>query len=196
MRDVFPPGLPDELFIRGKVPMTKSEVRAVTISKARLRDGLRILDIGAGTGSITVEAALLCPTSAVYAVERDAEALAVLARNLAHFALTNVHTLAGEAPEVLAGLAPVDRIFLGGSGGRMADLLAALPQCLRPGGRLVSNTIGLESTVEVMQALRQGPWREAELVQVAIARGAALGPVTRLEPLNPIFIVSATLAEG
>jgi len=194
--DVYPPGIPDECFFRGSVPMTKSEVRAITMSKARLRDGLRVLDLGAGTGSFSVEAGLLCPHGAVVAVERDPEALVVLRENLTRFHPGNVTVLEGEAPEILAGLAPVDRILLGGTGGRLDDLLAALPAFLRPGGWIVSNTIGLESTVAVLDGLRKAPWQQCEIVQVSINRGAPLGNLTRFEPLNPIWVVSAQLGES
>jgi len=190
----FPPGLPDDAFIRGSVPMTKSEVRAVTMSKARLGDGMRVLDIGAGTGSFTIEAALLCPNGEVVAVERDPEALEVLYKNIAHFGVTNVTVIAGEAPGVLAGIAPFDRIFLGGTGGNMAQLLAMLPGMLTPGGRAVSNTIGLESSAEVIASFRKAPWAEWEVVQISVARGVPVwDTLTRFEALNPVWIASAGL---
>ncbi len=191
--DVYPPGMPDECFFRGNVPMTKAEVRAITLSKARLRDGQRVLDLGAGTGSFTVEAALLCPHGAVTALERDPEALAVIDENLRRFALSNVTVVAGEAPGALAGLGPFDRIIIGGTGGRLGDILAALPGVLTPGGWVVSNTIGLESTMDVLTGLRAAPWTACEIVQVSISRGVPLGKLTRLEPLNPIWVISAQL---
>jgi cobalt-precorrin-6B (C15)-methyltransferase len=191
--DVYPPGIPDEAFFRGSVPMTKSEVRAITMSKARLRDGMRVLDLGAGTGSFTVEAGLLCPHGTVVALERDLEALAVLAENLRRFEVSNVTVVAGSAPDALAELGRFDRVLLGGTGGQMAAILAALPGVLVPGGWVVSNTIGLESTVDVLNGLRAAPWTETEIVQVTISRGAPLGNLTRMEPLNPIWVVSARL---
>lgn len=192
MNDYFPPGLPDDAFIRGDVPMTKSEVRAVTISKARLRNGMRVLDIGAGTGSFTIEAALLCPAGEVTAVERDPEALELLDRNIAHFDVKNVTVIAGEAPDALIGLAPFDRIFLGGTGGKMGELLEMLPSLLTPDGWVVSNTVCLESTFEVLSRFRRAPWVACEVVQVSVARGVPAGSrLTRFDALNPIWIVSA-----
>lgn len=192
--DAYPPGIPDDQFIRGSVPMTKAEVRAITLSKARLRDGMRVLDIGAGTGSFTIESALLCPHGEVVAVERDPAALALLHQNIAHFGVGNVTVVPGEAPEVLDGLPPFDRIFLGGTGGRMGALLDVLPEYLLPGGRVISNTIGLESTVEVLNRLRESPWRDWEIVQVSIARGAPIGErLVRFDPLNPVWVTVASL---
>lgn len=192
--NVYPPGIPDDEFIRGTVPMTKAEVRAVTMSKARLRDGQRILDIGAGTGSFTVEAALLCPGGTVVAVEKDPEALELLQRNIAHFGLTNVTIVEGVAPAILDGMDPFDRIFLGGTGGRMGDLLAVLPGLLRPGGRVVSNTIGLESSAQIIAAFRREPWAEWEVVQISVARGVPVwDTLTRFEALNPVWIAAASL---
>ena len=197
MREMFPPGLPDDAFIRGKVPMTKSEVRAVTMSKARLRDGLRVLDIGAGTGSLTIEAALLCPAGTVTAVERDAEALGVLAQNIAHFGVRNVTVIPGEAPDALAGHGPFDRIFLGGFGGHLEEILAVLPNLLTPGGRVVANTIGMESTAAVLSTFRNAPWTEWEIVQISVSRGVPVWQsLTRFEALNPVWITSAQLGEA
>ncbi|MHB9022708.1 MAG: precorrin-6Y C5,15-methyltransferase (decarboxylating) subunit CbiT [Armatimonadota bacterium] len=194
MGEFYPPGIPDEEFIRDEVPMTKAEVRAITMSKARLKAGLRVLDIGAGTGSFTVEAGLLCPGGEVVAVECNPEALALTRKNIAHFHVTNVTIIEGEAPEALAGLAPFDRIFLGGTGGKMTEILEALPDFLVPGGWVVSNTIGLESTTEVLNRLRQTPWTAWEIAQVSIARGVPIGPrLIRFDPLNPIWIAVAQL---
>lgn len=192
--DYYPPGIPDELFIRGAVPMTKAEVRAVTMSKARLRDAMRVLDIGGGTGSFTIEAALLCPLGEVVVVERDPEALELLRRNIAHFNVSNVTVVEGEAPDVLKGMARFDRIFLGGSGGRMSDLLHLLPTLLTPGGRVVSNTIGIESTNEIITHFRRAPWQHWEIVQISVARGVPVwDTLTRFDAQNPVWIAAAEL---
>ncbi len=192
--DVVPPGLPDELFARGGVPMTKAEVRALTMAMARLRPDDRVLDIGAGSGSLTVEAALLCPRGEVVAVERNPEALAVARENVARFGLTNVTIIDGEAPAAFAGLAPFDRVLIGGSGGKLTAILEGLPALLRPEGRVVANTICLETTVKVAAALRRPPWASFSSSQVSVARGVAAGPLLRFEALNPVWVTTAALA--
>jgi len=198
--DLRPPGLPDELFLRGDAPMTKAEVRAVTISAARLRPGHRVLDVGAGTGSLSVEAALLCLLGTVVALERDPAALELLHANALRFALENLVIVAGEAPAAFAGPAPAvgaepfDRILLGGSGGRLGEILAALPGLLVPGGRVVCNSICLETTAAVAAALRRPPWAGFACSQVSVARGVPAGPLLRFEALNPVWVTSAELA--
>jgi cobalt-precorrin-6B (C15)-methyltransferase len=194
-RDARPPGLPDELFLRGETPMTKAEVRAVTIAAARLAPGHRVLDIGAGTGSLSVEAGLLCAIGEVVAVERDTAAVDLLRRNLARFGLRNVRIEAGEAPAILAGQAPAsfDCALLGGSGGRLDAILEALPALLRPGGRVVCNTICLETTATAAAALRRPPWTGFSCSQVSVSRGVPAGPLLRFEALNPVWVTAAEL---
>jgi cobalt-precorrin-6B (C15)-methyltransferase len=200
-RDVFgavPPGLPDDVFVRGRAPMTKAEVRAVTLSWARVRGSDRVIDVGAGTGSLTVEAALLCPHGDVVAVERDAAALAVLRENVERFALRNVTVVDGRAPDVFAE-SPVfardafDCVLVGGSGGRLEVLLEGLPGLLRRQGRVVCNTICLETTSVAAAALRRPPWTGFACSQVSVARGVPAGPLLRFEALNPVWVTVAML---
>ncbi|MGB9858414.1 MAG: precorrin-6Y C5,15-methyltransferase (decarboxylating) subunit CbiT, partial [Moorellaceae bacterium] len=127
----YTPGIPDELFRRGKVPLTKEEIRILTLSKARLAPGQTVYDVGSGTGSLTVEAARLVAPGIVYAVEKDPEALDLTRANVASFGLENVAIVAGKAPEVLADLPPADRIFIGGSAGGLRAILEHCFQRLR-----------------------------------------------------------------
>jgi precorrin-6Y C5,15-methyltransferase (decarboxylating) CbiT subunit len=193
--DVVPPGLPDELFERGAVPMTKSEVRALTMAAARLRPHHRVLDVGAGTGSLSVEAALLCPSGEVVAVERDDAALDLLRLNIAAFGLRNVAVEAGDAPAALAGLSPAsfDRVLVGGSGGRLAAILEALPALLRPDGRVVCNTACLETTAVAAAVLRTPPWSGFSCAQLSVSRGVTAGALLRFEALNPVWLTAADL---
>lgn len=195
MREMLAPGIPDDVFVRGPVPMTKAEPRAIAMSKARLFAGARVLDVGAGTGSMTVEAALLASAGEVVAVERSAEALALLRANLERFGVAErVRVVEGEAPEALSGMSGFDTVILGGSGSRLDELLALAPSLLAPGGRLVSTTIGLQSTAAVVEALRAQPWAEWECVQVSVSRASELTEgVVRFEPLNPMWVAAATL---
>lgn len=192
-----PPGLADELFVRGDVPMTKREVRALTMAAAGLRPAHRVLDVGAGTGSLSVEAALLCPQGAVVALERAAEAIALIQENASRFGLANLTVVEGEAPAAFADLAPAsfDRILVGGSGGRLDAILAALPDLLSPGGRVVCNTTCLETTAAAAAALRRAPWVDFGCSQVSVARGVPAGRLLRFDALNPVWITSARLGE-
>ncbi len=192
-----PPGLPDELFARAGVPMTKREVRALTMATAELRPSHRVLDVGAGTGSLTVEAALLCPEGAVTAVECTAEGLKLIAENAARFALANVRIVDGAAPAAFAELAPhsFDRVLVGGSGGNLTGILDGLPELLVPRGRIVCNTTCLETTAAVVAALQREPWAGFTCAQISVARGVPAGTLLRFDALNPVWITSARLEQ-
>ena len=198
VRDAVPPGLPDDLFTRGDAPMTKAEVRAVTMSAARLLPGHRVIDVGAGTGSMTVEAALLCPEGHVVAVERDPAALEVLRLNLERFELDNVTVVDGHAPAVFedaAVFAPAsfDCVLVGGSGGKLAKILEEAAGLLVPSGRIVCNSICIETTATVAASLRRPPWTAFACSQVSVSRGVPAGPLLRFEALNPVWVTSAVL---
>lgn len=194
-RGAVPPGLPDGLFTRGDVPMTKCEIRALTMAAAGLRPADRVLDVGAGTGSVSVEAALLCPEGHVVALERDSVALGLIAENVRAFRLENLSVVAGQAPEAFAGFEPhsFDCILVGGSGGNLAAILAALPALLSPGGRVVCNTACLETTAAVAAALRRPPWTGFACSQISVARGVPAGALLRFDALNPVWVTSADL---
>ena len=117
------PGISDDDFLRGDAPMTKEEVRALALSKLRLEAHHVVWDVGAGTGSVSVECALSCPAGRVYAVEKKEEALALLAENRARFHAANLEVVAGTAPEALEALSAPDRVFLGGTSGSLEDIL-------------------------------------------------------------------------
>ncbi len=196
MKQPLASGVPDDAFSRGGVPMSKMEVRAVTTAKARIACGSRVLDVGAGTGALTVDAALRCPSGTVVAVERDDEALTLLRENVARLAPGNVTVVAGEAPDVFAELEGVfDAVLIGGSGGRLGEIVSALPRLLVPGGRVVVNAIGLASTTAAFAALADEPWASRECVQVSISRAEPIGRDVRFVPLNPVWVISAMLAE-
>ena len=186
------PGLPDELFERGSVPLTKEEIRCLTLSKLRLEAGNRVLDIGAGSGGLTVECALLLKSGRVWAVERDAEALGLIRANCSRFGLDNVTVIEGEAPGALEGLEQFDRIIVGGSGGKMNEIIARAKELLLPGGIVVINCILLESLYESLRSLKEHGFINTHYLQAVIARSRELGGGTVLQPLNPVFIVSAS----
>ena len=189
------PGVPDDRFFRGGAPMTKMEVRAVTMAAARLRPTDRVLDVGAGTGTLSVEAAMLCHQGEVVSLERDPVALKSVGENVARFGLRNVTLLAGVAPAALSELSDgsFDRVLVGGGGADLAAILEALPVLLRGGGRVVCNTACLETTAVAAAALRRPPWDDFACSQVSVARGVAAGALLRFESLNPVWVTSAGL---
>lgn len=178
----------DEEFIRGRVPMTKSEVRAVSISKLELSEGDIVYDIGAGTGSVAVEMALTSRIGHVYAVERGDEGCRLIRQNQEHFHVTNLTVVKGEAPEILEGLPAADRVFIGGSGGRLPLILDQVFK-KNPHARVVVNVAALETLAEV-NAYLQGHEREAEIVSVQVARAKKLGDYHLMEGQNLVYIVT------
>lgn len=175
--------------------MTKEEIRCLTLSKLRLRRGHRVLDIGAGSGALTVECARLLSGGMVYAVEREARAVELISTNVRLFRLDNVKIVHGEAPAALEGIGTVDRVIVGGSGGRLPAILEASRQLLTPGGWLVQNCLLLETLTESMRALAELGFREISYILASISRSRKLGEGTALQPLNPVYIISAVKGE-
>jgi precorrin-6Y C5,15-methyltransferase (decarboxylating) len=186
---LWPLGLPESAFEHRAGLITKAEVRAVTLSKLRLHERAVLWDVGAGCGSIAVEAAALLRQGRVYAVERDADQIQFLGINRLRFAAGNVCVVDGEAPEALADLPNPDAVFIGGSGGRLESILETAAERLQPGGRIVANLVGLQH-VEAMDRWAHDQGWTAELTQLSVARSAATAGLTRLEALNPIFVVA------
>ena len=179
----------DEWFIRGEIPMTKSEVRAVSVSKLELcRDNI-VYDIGAGTGSVSVEAALKVPEGHVYAFEQKEEGCALIRANAEKAGLTNLTVVPGKAPESLAGYPAPDRVFLGGSSGNMEEILDLVTE-LNPAVQLVINVIALESLNQAMAWFQKKGW-EPEVVCMQVSRAAKRGPYHMMQAQNPIYILAA-----
>lgn len=158
----------DEWFIRGEVPMTKSEVRAVSVSRLELQTNSIVYDIGAGTGSVSVEAALKVPKGHVYAFEQKEEGCALIRANAEKAGLTNLTVVPGKAPESLAGYPAPDRVFLGGSSGNKEEILDLVTE-LNPAVQLVINVIALESLNQAMAWFQKKGW-EPEVVCMQVPR--------------------------
>ncbi len=167
--------------------ITKREVRLLSLAAMGIRPDSVVWDIGAGSGSVSIEAALLAPDGRVYAIEVDPEGVEICRENLRAHAVDNVRVIAGRAPEALADLEPPDAVFIGGSKGSMEEIIDVVIDRLQPGGHLVVNAITLENVGETYQALRKrGLVPEVTLLQVS--RAEPLAHYLRYEALNPIQI--------
>ena len=183
------PGLPDSAFLRGKAPMTKEEVRAVSLCKLRLRRNSIVYDIGAGTGSVSVEAALLCIDGTVHAVEYKDEAFELLLKNREKFCLENLNVIHGKAPEAMEELPAPTHAFIGGSAGNMEQILSCLLS-KNPKIRIVLNCIALETLSEVTNILKKLPVTEPEFVLLQASRADQIGSYHLMKAENPIYIIS------
>lgn len=177
-------GIPDEQFLRGKVPMTKEEIRTLSLSKLRLCADSIVYDIGAGTGSVSIQAALTAEDGMVYAIEKKEEAARLIEQNCEHFGVTNVTVVRGLAPEAMQGLPVPTHAFIGGSSGRLVDMVAQL-FAQNPEMRIVINAISLETIGELTALSKQ---YETELVMVTAARANPVGNYQLLTGQNPVMI--------
>ena len=188
-------GIPDELFIRGDVPMTKQEVRAVALAKLRLTATDTVWDVGAGTGSVSIEAALVARAGSVWAVERNATGVRLIRENADAFGCGNVHAVPGVAPEALAKLPVPDAVFVGGSAGELPSIVeAALEKNLQV--RLCVPCVTVETLTEACALLSGSRFKEFEACQVSAARAEAVGSHHLMKAQNPVFLVSARGAGG
>ncbi|MGN1074026.1 MAG: precorrin-6A reductase [Eubacteriales bacterium] len=182
-------GIPDEEFIRGDVPMTKSEVRAVSLSKLALPAGAVVYDIGAGTGSVSVECALAAYEGQVYAVEKDGAAAELIRQNRMRFGCGNLHVVEGAAPDALDGLPVPTHVFIGGSSGNLREILAELLR-RNPEVRIVVNTVTLETQAEAIECAKAFRFARFETVSVNIARSRRLGRYNLMTAQNPVCVIT------
>lgn len=194
--EIVTPGLPDEAFLRnlepGKlVPMTKSEVRSICLSKLRLTPNAVCWDVGAGTGSVSIEMARLCADGTVYAIEKNEQALALLEKNRESFSASNMQIIPGLAPEACRDLPAPTHAFLGGTSGSVRDILALLLE-KNPHVRIVATAVTLES-VSALSACMED-FEAAECVSVQVSKAAALGQYHLMQAQNPVYIF--TLQNG
>lgn len=178
----------DEWFVRGDIPMTKSEVRAAAISKLELEPGSVLYDIGAGTGSVSIEAAKMAPDSMIVAIERKTEAISLIRRNQEKFQTENVIVVEGEAPGALEHLPMPTHAFIGGSAGRLEAILDVLTE-KNPDIRIVMSAIALETLSEILGWIGSRG-REAEIVQIFVSRAKTAGKYHMMMGQNPVYLVS------
>lgn len=183
------PGIPDSMFIRGSVPMTKEEIRVLTLSKLRLDKDSIVYDIGAGTGSVSVECALLCSEGKVYAVEKTPQGIELINKNKDKFSILNIETIEGEAPDVILGRQCPDRVFIGGSGGRIEDIIKWISGFdKRP--VVAANAVTIESACEILKMLEQYGFEDVEAVMASVSKSQKAGTRHLMKALNPVYIIS------
>lgn len=184
------PHVRDGEFIRGRVPMTKEEVRAVSIARLQLTEDAVVWDVGAGTGSVSVEAARSGDRIRVYAVEKNPEALELIRENRKKFRADGIRIVPGEAPGVLETLEAPTHVFIGGSSGNLQEILSCVLE-KNENARIVVNAISLETVKEVMEAAESGTLKSPEITQLTVSRSRELGRYHMMTGQNPVYIVSA-----
>ena len=181
-------GLPDEVFLRGDVPMTKQEVRAAVLAKLAVRPEDILWDVGAGTGSVSVELALAAPRGRVYAVECRPEGCALIKANREKFRTRNLVLVEGLAPDALSDLPAPDAVFIGGSKGSLAAIVdAALDK--NPDARICVSAIALETLSAAVAALT-ARGRTVQVSQIAVSRAKAVGGLHLMMAQNPIYLIT------
>ena len=188
------PGIPDEYFERTEnVPITKEEVRTIQISKARLKPGQTVYDIGCGSGSISIEAAFQVESSGkVLAIDYDENAIELTKKNMYKFDLSNISVIFGNAKEKILELEEADAIFIGGTGGDTKDIVENSQNKLKSGGRIVIGTILIETLYSVLQILDKLQFESVDITQVTIAKSRKTSTGTMMLARNPVTIISAT----
>ena len=181
------PGLPDDCFERAeKVPMTKQEIRAAALAKLAVGPEDTCWDVGAGTGSVGIELAL--QAKAVWAVERNEAALAVAEGNRKKLGTWNLRLIAGTAPEALGALPAPDAVFVGGSGGKLREILACV-HAANPAARICVSAIALETLQIAASALKELGY-ETEICQIGVSRGRSAGELTLMLAQNPVWLIT------
>lgn len=185
----IPFGIDDDEFIRGKVPMTKSEVRAVSMSRLQIPSDGIVYDIGAGTGSVSVEMALQAYEGRVYAIEKNPDGICVMEENKKKFGIYNLEIIEGKAPDAFADLPAPTHVFIGGSAGQMRACIGLVLE-KNPWCRFVVNAITLETLNEVLECEKALPLELEEITQVSAARAKKAGSYHMMMGQNPVYIIT------
>jgi cobalt-precorrin-6B (C15)-methyltransferase len=190
--DYRTPGIPDELFDRiEEVPITKEDIRAIVISKLRLKEGYSAIDVGCGSGSITVELCLQTKGK-VYAIDFDEKAVELTKKNLQKFGVKAEEVMLGKAQDVLPKLSHVDAIIVGGTWGEVKQVIELAVGRLKKGGRIVIDTILIETMYEALAAINELELNEIDITQVTISKARKVTTGTMMLARNPVMIISAT----
>ena len=188
------PGIPDEEFERTEsVPITKEEIRAIQISKGRLSAGQIVLDIGCGSGSVTVEAAIQVEESGkVIGVDIDPNAIELTKKNLEKFGISNYTLVEGNAKEKISELSQADTIFIGGTGGDTKDIVELCQDKVQSGGRIVIGVILIETLYSVLQTIEKLDFESIDITQITIGKSRKTKTGTMMLARNPVTVISAT----
>ncbi|MEM4944243.1 MAG: precorrin-6Y C5,15-methyltransferase (decarboxylating) subunit CbiT [Saccharolobus sp.] len=188
------PGIPDNYFDRDEeIPMTKEEIRVLALSKLRLKRGETVLDIGCGTGSVTIEASLIVGDKGkVYGIDKNEKAINLTRKNAEKFnVLNNIVLIKGEAPEIFLSLdTKFDKVFIGGGSERIDEILRALWNMLNSKARVVIDAILVETVARAIKAMEEIGFGNVEVTEVIIAKGMKTRMGTAMMSRNPIFIIS------
>ena len=186
-------GINDENFLREKkIPMTKREIRILTLALARAYDAGIIVDIGAGTGSISIEAAKFVPDGNIFAIEKNLDAVEILKKNLENFSVDNVTVINSEAAQALKNFSRFDVAIIGGSGGNLEEILDAVDEKLNAGGRIAANLISIQNLSTCLQWFKRHENYHYESMQVQINHFNQVGVYDMAKAANPICIVIGT----
>jgi cobalt-precorrin-6B (C15)-methyltransferase len=189
--DYRTPGIPDELFERTEeVPITKEDIRTIAISKLRLKEGHSAIDVGCGSGSITVELCLQT-SGKVYAIDFDEKAVELTKRNLQKFGV-KAEVILGKAQDILPKLSEVDAVIVGGTWGDTKQVIELAVGRLKKGGRIVIDTIVIETTYQALAAINELELKEIDITQVIISKARKVTTGTMMLARNPVMIISAT----
>ena len=178
----------DKDFTQTELPMTKQEIRAISIAKLMLKPNSILIDVGAGTGTIGIEAATYMPQGKVYAIEKEEKGLDTIRLNAEKFNLDNFELIHGKAPDAIPNI-PYDRMFIGGSTGGIEEIINHFLTYAKDEAILVINCITLETQSKSLEILKEKGFKDIEIITVTIGRAKRVGPYTMMFGENPICII-------
>ncbi|MCG8570973.1 MAG: precorrin-6Y C5,15-methyltransferase (decarboxylating) subunit CbiT [Spirochaetes bacterium] len=186
-------GIKDQDFIRSQIPMTKEEIRAIVLRELKLQPSSILLDIGAGTGSISIEAAQITQQGKVWAIEEKPEAVTLIQKNINKFGIKNIKIIQGQAPDCLQNLPGFTHAFIGGSGGRISEILTYLKNQISRPGYIAITAINPDTVSQSYSFLQNQGFQEIKSILVQISRSERAGNSVLYKALNPIYIISANI---
>ena len=186
------PGIPDELFTTVEnVPLTKQDVRVISLSKLKLMPEMTIWDIGGGTGSMSIEMAIIAVDSKIFAIEQNLSAVDVMRQNIEKFQVNNVSVIEGIAPTALEGLPTPQRVFIGGGGASLQSILVDVHNNIASYGIVVVNAVTIETLADTLKFFELNDYKNIECIGVSISKAKTLGSRHIFAPNNTVYVISA-----